>query len=91
MRISREDDGLRFIGEWTPTAGFVACDVECLRCGRRIDPHHQGAEIGLECVGCGATIKTFWSETELNVYMAEKWNQLRQACTHPTVTMHGSS
>ena len=79
MRISREDDGLRFIGEWTPTAGFVACDVECLRCGRRIDPHHQGAEIGLECVGCGATIKTFWSETELNVYMAEKWNQLRQA------------
>jgi hypothetical protein len=56
----------------------------------RIEPHHYGDEIGLACVWCGASIKTFWSETELNVYMAEEWNQLRQACTHPIVMPHGS-
>ena len=89
MRISRDADGLRFVGECGPQS-FVACDIECGRCGRRIDPYAAGEDISLKCSGCNITAKVFWSEAELRVYMAENWNQLRQACSHPTVSMHAS-
>jgi hypothetical protein len=90
MRISRETDGLRFVGECTPQNGFLACDIECAHCGRRINPHAVGDDISLKCTGCNVTTKVFWSEADLGVYMAENWNHLRQACTHPTVSMHNS-
>ena len=91
MRITRDDEGLRFVGECDDRKGFVAGDVECLRCGRRIDPHAEGREIGLECAGCGTRVKIFWSEADMHVYLAENWNRLRQACTHPSITTVQSS
>jgi hypothetical protein len=42
------------------------------------------------CTGCGIKIKVFWAEAEMQVYLAENWNRLRQACTHPTVAVHRS-
>ena len=90
MKISRDDDGLRFIGQCAPKRGFVAGDIQCVRCERRIEPHPKGKDISLECLGCKVTAKVFWSEADLNVYLAEHWDQLRKACTHPTVTVHGS-
>jgi hypothetical protein len=27
----------------------------------------------------------------MQVYLAENWNRLRQACTHPSVTLHQST
>lgn len=91
MRITRDDDGLRFVGECNNRKGFVPGDIECLRCGRRIDPHDNGRDIGLECAGCHTKIKIFWSEADMHVYLAENWNRLRQACTHPSVTTAQSS
>jgi hypothetical protein len=90
MKITRDEDGLRFIGECDNRKGFVAIDIECLRCGRRIDPHAEGRDIGLECAGCCTKIKTFWSEADMHVYLAENWNRLRQACTHSSVTIFQS-
>jgi hypothetical protein len=90
MKISRDDDGLRFVGECVPERGFVAGDIRCVRCGRRVDPHSKGKDISLACQGCKITAKVFWSEADLNVYLAEHWSHLRKACTHPTVTVHGS-
>ncbi|HEV7550660.1 MAG TPA: hypothetical protein VGP65_03205 [Candidatus Angelobacter sp.] len=89
MKISRDADGLRFVGECAPKSGFVACDIQCVRCGRRIDPHPNGKDISLSCSGCRITVKVFWSVADLNVYLAENWNHLRQACTHPSVRIHG--
>jgi hypothetical protein len=90
MRISRDDDGVRFIGECGPKRGFIAGEIQCVRCERRVDPHSKGKDISLECLGCKTTAKVFWSEADLNVYLAEHWAELRKACTHPTVTVHGS-
>jgi hypothetical protein len=90
MKISRDADGLRFIGECTPEAGFVAGDVECARCGRRIDAHIEPHDVSLRCTGCGTNAKVFWAEADLHVYLAENWRRLREACTHPTVTLHSS-
>jgi hypothetical protein len=90
MKISRESDGLRFVGECTPQSGFQACDIECAHCGRRVDPHGVGDDISLKCSACKVTAKVFWSEADLRVYLAESWNHLRQACTHPSVTMQSS-
>lgn len=88
MKIKRDDDGLRFIGECDRKRGFVPTDIECLNCGRRIDPHANGRDIALECKGCHTKVKTFWSESEMNVYIAENWNRLRQACTNPSVILN---
>ncbi|HET9839884.1 MAG TPA: hypothetical protein VFR84_16775 [Candidatus Angelobacter sp.] len=85
MKISRDDDGFRFIGDCAPETGFVAQDVHCLRCSRRIDPLSEGRDIALRCSGCDFTGKVFWSETDLHAYLAEQWNRLRQACAHPVV------
>jgi len=90
MRISRDTDGVRFVGECAPQTGFVACDIQCSRCGRRINPHAAGEDISLKCAGCNITAKVFWSEADLRVYLAENWNNLRQACSHPSVSMHAS-
>ena len=89
MQISRDADGLRFIGECAPESGFVAQDIQCVRCGRRIDPHVNARDIALSCTGCGIKIRAFWAEADMQVFLAENWNRLRQACTHPTVTVHG--
>jgi len=70
MEISREADGLRFMGECAPEKGFVAGDIQCAGCGFQ---------------------KTFWAEADMQVYLAENWSRLRQACTHPSVTLHQST
>jgi hypothetical protein len=90
MKISRDDDGLRFIGECAPKRGFIAVEIQCVRCERRVDAHSDESDISLKCLGCKITARVFWSEADLNVYLAEHWDQLRKACTHPTVTVHGS-
>jgi hypothetical protein len=90
MKISRDADGLIYVGECGPQSGFVPCDIVCGRCGRRIDPYAAGKDISLKCTGCNITAKVFWSEADLHVYIAENWNHLRQACSHPTVSMHTS-
>jgi hypothetical protein len=90
MKISRDDDGLRFIGECAPKSGFVAWEIQCVRCERRVDPHAGETDISLKCLDCKFTAKVFWSEADLHVYLAEHWGHLRKACTHPTVTVHGS-
>jgi hypothetical protein len=90
MKISRDDEGLRFSGECAPKSGFVAGDIQCVRCGRRVDAHSEENDISLKCLGCKITAKVFWSQADLNVYLAENWGHLRKACTHPTVTVHGS-
>jgi len=89
MQISRDVEGLRFIGECAPESGFVAGDIRCAGCGRRIDPHVDSRDISLVCTVCGIK-KAFWAEAEMQVYLAENWNLLRQACTHPTVAVHRS-
>jgi len=89
MQISRDADGLRFLGDYAPESGFVAGDIRCAGCGRRIDPHVDSRDISLVCTGCGFK-KAFWAEADMQVYLAENWNRLRQACTHPSVTLHQS-
>jgi len=91
MKISRDADGLRFVGECDPAIGFLAVDVHCVRCGRRIDPHVGARDVSFGCSGCGAKVRRFWSEAEMHVYLAEQWGHLRRACTHPSVTLHASS
>lgn len=91
MQISREADGLRFIGYCDREAGFVAGDIRCVHCGRRVDPHVEARDVWLVCSGCGFKAKVFWSEAELHVYLAEHWDHLRKACTHPTARVHGPS
>lgn len=90
MQISRDADGLRFVGECGPKNGFVSGDIRCASCGRRIDPHVDSNDISLACTACGFK-KVFWAEAEMQVYLAENWNRLRQACTHPSVALHKSS
>ena len=87
MQISRDADGLRFVGECGTESGFVSGDIRCANCGRRIDPHVESNDISLGCNGCGLK-KIFWAEAEMQVYLAENWNRLRQACTHPSVALH---
>ena len=76
MQISRDTEGLRFIGECAPESGFVAGDIRCVRCGRRIDPHVDSRDVSLVCTVCGIK-KVFWAEAEMEVYLAENWNLLR--------------
>ena len=87
MQISRDADGLRFVGECGAESGFIPGDIRCAGCGRRIDPHVDSNDISLACSGCGFK-KVFWAEAEMQVYLAENWNRLRQACTHPSVALH---
>ncbi len=86
MQITRDADGLRFIADCAPETGFVPGDIHCLTCARRIDPHVENSDIALKCSSCGFRSKVFWSEADMHVYLAEQWNQLRQACSHPTVS-----
>jgi hypothetical protein len=86
MRISRDSEGLRFIGECAAETGFVPRDIHCLTCARRISPNSEGSEVALICTGCGFRSKLFWSEAEMKDYLAKQWELLRQACTHPSVT-----
>jgi hypothetical protein len=90
MKISRDADGLRFIGECSPGTGFVAGDVLCVRCGRRIDPRGEVRDISLTCAECGIKAKSFWAEADMHVYLAENWIRLRQACTRSKVRVHRS-
>lgn len=85
MKISRDVDGLRFVGNCDRERGFVPCRIECLRCGGRVDPHAEGSDPSLTCSRCAAIARKFWSEAELDVYLAENWNTLREACTHPGI------
>lgn len=85
MKISRDADGLRFVAECAPEIGFVPEDVHCLRCGRRIEPMAEPHLALLRCFACGFSGRVFWSEADLYVYLAQQWNLLRQACSHPAV------
>lgn len=87
MKITRDADGLRFIGQFDRESGFVPGDILCICCSRRIDPHAEDRSISLVCSGCGFEAKTFWSEADMHVYMAENWGQLRRACSHPSISM----
>lgn len=69
MRITREVDGLKFIGECAPERGFVAVDIQCAHCGRRIDPKTDGRDVSLDCLGCGMRPKVFWSEADMHVFL----------------------
>ena len=90
MKITRDADGLRFVGDCAPETGFVAGDILCILCGRRIEPHADERDISLRCSGCGFRARVFWSEADLHVYLVEHWGQLRKACTHPAVrVVHG--
>ena len=60
-----------------------------LRCGRRIDFGSQ--KIVLACSACGFKARSFWSEADLYVYLAEQWGHLRKACLHPAVRTVRSS
>lgn len=91
MKISKDFDGLRFIGVCHHDRGFEPTEIRCTRCGWPIDPRAQGNEVALRCSSCGAIPVTFWSQAELHVFLAENWNALRQACSHPSVrSMLGS-
>ena len=85
MKISRDADGLRFIAECAPETGFVPEDVHCVRCGRRIEPLAQSHLALLRCSICGFSGRVFSSKADLDVYLADQWNLLRQACSHPSV------
>jgi hypothetical protein len=88
MTISRDSDGIRFIGECRK-GEFVAVDIECIPCGKRVNPHVEGRDISLTCSGCGVQARVFWAEDELHHYVTQHWNLLKQACSHPSVTLHG--
>lgn len=78
MRVSRDLDAMRFVAECSDRDGFVPEDIQCLLCGRRMNPEVHGTEVSLTCSGCGNRAKRFDSEPELNSYIAHNWNQLRQ-------------
>jgi len=90
MQLSRDVEGFRFLGDYAPETGFTARDILCTACGRRIDPNVNSLDISLACQGCGFK-KAFWAEADMQVFLAENWNHLRQACTHPSVTLHHGS
>ncbi len=86
MKISRDAEGLRFIGEYTAETGFIADDIQCIGCGRRIDPHLKSRDVSLACTGCEMRPKVFWSEADMYVYLTQNWNLLRQACIYSKTT-----
>jgi hypothetical protein len=88
MKISRDSDGLRFIGG-CDKGEFVAVDIECIPCGKRVNPHVKGGDISLTCSGCGVQAKIFWADDDLHLYVVQHWSLLREACTHPSVMLHG--
>jgi len=82
MKISTDADGLRFVGDCDKGV-FVAVDIECIPCGKRVDPHIDGQDIALMCSGCGIRVRVFWAESDLYVYITQHWSLLKQACAHP--------
>ncbi len=82
MKLSRDLDAMRFVGECTTREGFVPDDIQCLLCTRRMDPEVQNPHVSLMCSGCGNRARRFNSETEMNLYIAERWKQLRKECGH---------
>jgi len=80
MKVSRDLDGMRFIADCSNLNSFVPEDIQCLLCQRRINVEVHGTEVSLTCSGCGNRARCFSSEPELESYIAENWNRLRQAC-----------
>lgn len=91
MKISKDFHGLRFIGVCHEESGFDAGEIRCARCGWPVDPHAEGSQVSLRCVSCGAIPAAFRSQTEMRAFLAESWNALREACTHPSVRWMQSS
>ena len=89
MKISRDADGLRFIAECAPETGFVPEDVHCLRCGRRVQVFGENELSLLRCSACCTSGPAFSSEADLQVYLAQQWDHLRQACSHPSIITAG--
>ena len=82
MKVSRDTDGVRFVGDCT-NGVFVAIDLECMSCGKRVDPHIDGRDIALVCSGCEAKARIFWAESDLHIYITQQWSLLKQACAQP--------
>jgi phage FluMu protein Com len=82
MVVSREVEGLKFVAECDDSGSFVARTIECAHCDRQIDPVSQADQLSLACPGCGLN-RTFWSEAQMHVFIAENWNALRVDCAHP--------
>ena len=82
MKISRDTDGLRFVGDCSGGA-FLAIDIECMLCGKRVDPLIEGRDIALVCSGCRIRARVFWAESDLHAYIAQHWSLLKQACAQP--------
>jgi hypothetical protein len=80
MKISRDTDGLRFVGDCEKGV-FLAADIECMPCGKRVDPRIEGRDIALVCSGCGTKARIFWAESDLYVYINQHWSLLKQVCT----------
>ena len=77
MKLAREVEGLRFVAECDGDSGeFYLRRIECLSCSGEIDPHPPGAIFSLRCLNCGDK-KVFWSEAQMDVFLAENWNALR--------------
>lgn len=80
MRVSRDLDAMRFIGECSGQNRFVPQDIQCLLCNRRMNAEVHNSGISLTCSGCGNCARRFDSEPELKAYITDNWNQLRQKC-----------
>ncbi len=85
MKISRDADGLRFIAECTPETGFMPEDVHCLHCSRRVELFGESELSLLRCSACGISGPAFSSEADLQAYLSQQWDRLRQACSHPSI------
>ena len=85
MNLAREVEGLRFVAECDDSAEFCLRRIECLACSGEIDPHPPGATLSLTCLNCGDK-KVFWSEAQMDVFLAENWNALRQESARSRAT-----
>ena len=82
MKISRDSDGLRFVGAYE-SGVFMPIDIECMPCGKRVNPRIEDRDISLMCSGCGIKARVFWAESDLYVYISQHWTLLKQACIQP--------
>src|SRR6266853_4009098 len=91
MKLSRDLDAMRFVGECTTREGFVPDDIQCLLCTRRMDPEVQNPHVSLMCSGCGNRARRFNSETEMNLSSLSAGSSCgRSAGTHRAASSNGA-
>lgn len=79
-RISREFDGVKYVGACETNGLFMPGMLFCTSCGNRVNPHAMEGDISLTCSGCGRRIKVFSSEDEMNEYLSREWTLLEKMC-----------